>query len=110
MIVVFPDIYVSATQDKCSALDDKNNAAYDNFINLLTKEIMPFMEQNYSIKTGRENTAITGFSMGGRESLYIGFTRPDLFGISGRCVRHRAFRCRTVSLRSGRVRSRTCFM
>jgi enterochelin esterase-like enzyme len=83
MIVVFPDIYASATQDKCNALDNKNNAAYDNFINLLTKEIMPFMEQNYSIKTGRENTAITGFSMGGRESLYIGFTRPDLFGYIG---------------------------
>ena len=83
MIVVFPDIYASATQDKCDGLNDKNNAAYDNFINVLTKEIMPYMEQNYSIKTGRENTAITGFSMGGRESLYIGFSRPDLFGYVG---------------------------
>lgn len=83
MIVVFPDIYASATQDKCDGLDAKNNAAYDNFINLLIKEIMPYMEKNYSIKTGRENTAITGFSMGGRESLYIGFDRPDLFGYIG---------------------------
>ena len=83
MIVVFPDIYASATQDKCDGLNDKNNAAYDNFINLLIKEIMPFMEKNYSIKTGRDNTAITGFSMGGRESLYIGLTRPDLFGYIG---------------------------
>ncbi|HAS78821.1 MAG TPA: glycoside hydrolase family 43, partial [Ruminococcus sp.] len=83
MIVVFPDIYASATQDKCDGLNDKNNAAYDNFINVLTKEIMPYMEQNYSIKTGRDNTAITGFSMGGRESLYIGFSRPDLFGYVG---------------------------
>ena len=83
MIVVFPDIYASATQDKCDGLNDKNNAAYDNFINELTKEIMPYMEQHYSIKTGRDNTAITGFSMGGRESLYIGLTRPDLFGYIG---------------------------
>ena len=81
--MVFPDIYASATQDKCDGLDAKNNAAYDNFINLLVKEIMPYMEQNYSIKTGRDNTAITGFSMGGRESLYIGFSRPDLFGYVG---------------------------
>lgn len=44
---------------------------------------MPYMEQHYSIKTGRDNTAITGFSMGGRESLYIGFSRPDLFGYVG---------------------------
>lgn len=83
MIVVFPDIYASDTQDKCDGLNDKNNKAYDNFINELTKEIMPYMEQHYSIKTGRENTAITGFSMGGRESLYIGFSRPDLFGYVG---------------------------
>ena len=83
MIVVFPDIYASDTQDKCDGLNDKNNKAYDNFINLLTKEIMPYMEQNYSIETGRDNTAITGFSMGGRESLYIGFSRPDLFGYVG---------------------------
>ncbi|MGN0647757.1 MAG: glycoside hydrolase family 98 domain-containing protein [Oscillospiraceae bacterium] len=83
MIVVFPDIYASATQDACDGLDAKNNAAYDNFINVLVKEIMPYMEQHYSIKTGRDNTAITGFSMGGRESLYIGFSRPDLFGYVG---------------------------
>ncbi len=83
MIVVFPDIYASDTQDECDGLNDKNNKAYDNFINELTKEIMPYMEQHYSIKTGRDNTAITGFSMGGRESLYIGFSRPDLFGYVG---------------------------
>lgn len=83
MIVVFPDIYASDTQDKCDGLNEKNNKAYDNFINELTKEIMPYMEQHYSIKTGRDNTAITGFSMGGRESLYIGFSRPDLFGYVG---------------------------
>ena len=83
MIVVFPDIYASDTQDVCDGLNEKNNAAYDNFIHLLTEEIMPYMEQNYSILTDRKNTAITGFSMGGRESLYIGFSRPDLFGYVG---------------------------
>lgn len=83
MIVVFPDIYASATQDKCDGLNDKNNKAYDNFINELTKEIMPYMQSHYSIKTGRDNTAITGFSMGGRESLFIGFSRPNLFGYVG---------------------------
>ncbi len=83
MIVVFPYIYSSATQDSCSAMDDANNAAYDNFINDLIVDLMPHIEKNYSIKTGRENTAITGFSMGGRESLLIGMKRPDLFGYVG---------------------------
>ena len=83
MIVVFPYIYSSATQENCSAMDNANNAAYDNFINDLTKDLMPHIEKTYSVKTGRENTAITGFSMGGRESLLIGMKRPDLFGYVG---------------------------
>ncbi|MDO5558087.1 MAG: endo-1,4-beta-xylanase [Oscillospiraceae bacterium] len=83
MIVVFPYIYSSATQADCSGMDDANNAAYDNFINDLTKDLMPHIEKTYSVKTGRENTAITGFSMGGRESLLIGMQRPDLFGYVG---------------------------
>ena len=83
MIVVFPDVYASATQDKCSGMDAANNAAYDNFINLLVRDFMPYIEKHYSVKTGPENTAITGGSMGGRESLYVGFQRPDLFGYIG---------------------------
>ncbi|CDD53458.1 o-Glycosyl hydrolase [Ruminococcus sp. CAG:379] len=83
MIVVFPYIYSSATQDSCSAMDDANNAAYDNFINDLVVDLMPHIESTYSVKTGRDNTAITGFSMGGRESLLIGMKRSDLFGYVG---------------------------
>ncbi len=83
MICVFPYIYSSATQKDCSGMDDNNNRAYDNFINDLTKDLMPYIEKNYSVKTGRDNTAITGFSMGGRESLLIGMKRPDLFGYIG---------------------------
>lgn len=83
MIVVFPYIYSSATQDSCTAMDDANNAAYDNFINDLVVDLMPHIEKTYSVKTGRDYTAITGFSMGGRESLLIGMKRPDLFGYVG---------------------------
>lgn len=83
MIVVFPYIYSSATQDNCSTMDDANNAAYDNFINDLVVDLMPHIESTYSVKTGRDNTAITGFSMGGRESLLIGMKRSDLFGYVG---------------------------
>lgn len=83
MIVVFPYIYSSATQDNCSGMDDANNAAYDNFINDLVVDLMPHIESTYSVKTGRDNTAITGFSMGGRESLLIGMKRSDLFGYVG---------------------------
>lgn len=82
-IVVFPFMYASKTKDQCTAIDDENVLAYDNFVNDLVDDLMPFMEANYSILTGKENTAITGFSMGGRESLAIGFYKPELFGYVG---------------------------
>jgi len=56
---------------------------YDNFINELVDVIMPYMEEHYSILTGKDNTAVCGFSMGGRNSLYIAYKRPDLFGYVG---------------------------
>ena len=44
---------------------------------------MPHIESKYSVATGRENTAVTGFSMGGRESLQIGMKYADKFGYVG---------------------------
>ncbi|MBQ1464406.1 MAG: family 43 glycosylhydrolase [Ruminococcus sp.] len=77
MILVFPDVYSSATQAGCSAMDEPNNQAYDNFLNDFTRDLMPHIEKTYSVLTGRENTAVTGFSMGGRESLNIGMKLAD---------------------------------
>lgn len=80
MIVVFPYMYASKTQDVCTAIDIKNVEAYDNFVNDLVDDLMPFMAENYSVKEGKLNTAVSGFSMGGRETLAIALYRPDLFG------------------------------
>lgn len=67
----------------CTKMDLQNSLNYDNFINDLTTDLMPFIEQSFSVAEGRENTAITGFSMGGRELLFIGFSHPELFGYIG---------------------------
>lgn len=84
MIVVLPNIFATSVIGKTAGFDRESVEAYDNFINDLTTDLMPYIEENYSILDGRENQAIAGFSMGGREALYIGFTRPDLFGyVSG---------------------------
>ena len=83
MIVVYPYMYASKVKEQCDAINIENVLAYDNFVNELVDDIMPFMRKNYSIKEGKENTAITGFSMGGRESLAIGLMRPDIFGYVG---------------------------
>ncbi len=83
MIIVFPQMFSSNTMTSPGGMNQETCVGYDMFLDDLTKDLMPYMEQNYSIKTGRENTAISGFSMGGRESLYIGVMRPDLFGYIG---------------------------
>lgn len=80
MIIVLPDMFATTDKNQQVGFNLESTAAYDNFINDLTNDLMPFIEENYSILTDRENQAISGFSMGGREALYIGFTRPDLFG------------------------------
>lgn len=83
MIVVLPYIYCSKDMPYCTGMDLQNSLNYDNFINDLTADLMPFIENNFSVAKGRENTAVTGFSMGGRESLFIGFSHPELFGYIG---------------------------
>ncbi|KAG4098345.1 carbohydrate esterase family 1 protein [Neocallimastix lanati (nom. inval.)] len=84
MIIVLPNEYApEGGKEVTPAFNQEFFDGYDNFINDLVGSIMPYMEANYSILTGRENTAICGFSMGGRNSLYIGYKRPDLFGYVG---------------------------
>ena len=54
-----------------------------NFVDDIVDSLMPHIESKYSVATGRENTAVTGFSMGGRESLQIGMKYADKFGYVG---------------------------
>lgn len=83
MIIVLPYIFCDKNMPSCTGMDMKNCLAYDNFINDMTTDLIPFIESTFSVKKGRENTAITGFSMGGRESLFIGFNHPELFAYIG---------------------------
>ncbi|MBQ3841411.1 MAG: hypothetical protein II820_01835 [Ruminiclostridium sp.] len=83
MIVVLPYMFCSREMPVCTGMDLKNCLAYDNFINDLTADLMPFIEESFPVKKDRLNTAITGFSMGGREALFIGFRHPELFGYIG---------------------------
>lgn len=82
MIIVIPNIRAGADDSYPSdnAFSLEHYAKFDNFINDLRECLMPYIEENYSIAVGRENTAIGGLSMGGRESLYIGLNMLDTFG------------------------------
>lgn len=83
MIVVLPYIYCSKDMPYCTGMDTQNTLNYDNFINDMMTDLVPFIEESFSVAGGRKNTAITGFSMGGRESLFIGISHPEMFGYIG---------------------------
>ncbi|OUM70580.1 carbohydrate esterase family 1 protein [Piromyces sp. E2] len=85
MIIVSPrvNVYKDGVEDVPAGFTTEYLSGFDNFIEELVGSVMPFIEQKYNVLTGRENTAIAGFSMGGRTALYIGYTRPDLFGYVG---------------------------
>ena len=85
MILVMPNCRARENDaaNPPDAFSLSNYQAFDNFINDLRDNVMPFVKENFSIKEGRENTAIAGFSMGGRTALYIGLSMQETFGYTG---------------------------
>ncbi len=83
MIVVFPNMYAKTDPNQQPGFNAEAVLPYDNFINDLVNDLIPLIESRYPVYTDRENRAILGFSMGGRETLFIGLSRPDLFGYIG---------------------------
>lgn len=56
---------------------------YNNFLNDFEQCLKPYIDENYSTLPDRENTAICGFSMGGRVTLHLGFALQDTFRYVG---------------------------
>jgi enterochelin esterase-like enzyme len=58
-------------------------AMYRVFNDDLVGSIMPYVEANYRVIPNREKRAIAGFSRGGGQSLFAGFTNLDKFAWIG---------------------------
>lgn len=56
---------------------------YSIFANELTNDIMPYVEANYRTVNDKEHRAIAGFSRGGGQSLFAGFSNLDKFAYIG---------------------------
>jgi enterochelin esterase-like enzyme len=61
----------------------EHQKAFENFENDLLKDVIPFIESTYPVKTGRENRALAGLSMGGGQSLNFGLGNLDTFAWIG---------------------------
>jgi len=58
----------------------RNNETYEAY---LLKEVIPMVESEYRVAEGRDNWAISGLSMGGGQSLGIGFGNLERFSAIG---------------------------
>src|SRR6202008_639437 len=57
--------------------------AFAKFEDDLLKDVIPFIEKNYSVQAEREHRALAGLSMGGGQSLNFGLGNLDTFAWVG---------------------------
>lgn len=79
MIVVMPNGRASATPVTGNPMGGNVFADFANFENDLLKDLIPFIQANYSVKPGNENRALAGLSMGGGQTLNFGFAHLETF-------------------------------
>ena len=80
VIIVFPNMFATGDPNIQPGFNSEQTAPYDNFINDLINDLIPFIEKKYSVISDREHRGLIGFSMGGRETLFIGLMRSDVIG------------------------------
>ena len=56
------------------------HASGGEFANDMVRNIIPFIEKHYSVRSGRDNRAVCGVSMGGVYETYLLEHHPELFG------------------------------
>ena len=83
MILVNVDMYTDKQALKADTKEEKLRYAYDKVIDDIGTDVMPFIQENYPVKKGREYTAVAGMSQGGSESLATGFQWLDKIGWIG---------------------------
>ena len=87
MIVVMPLGYgeMSFVRNGMSVWQDpvRVESNVSLFSQSLLTEVLPQVEQEYSVSARREDRAIAGLSMGGREALSVGFKHADQFAYVG---------------------------
>ncbi|MBR2590945.1 MAG: hypothetical protein IKE65_08485 [Clostridia bacterium] len=80
LIIVGVDMFTDSLEEKKSKTDEQLRYSYDKVMDDVKTDLMPFIEKNYPVKTGRENTAVAGLSEGGAKSLCTGFMHLDKIG------------------------------
>lgn len=77
VLIITPGVGPSSYYYDSPLLDSVRYETY------MTKELIPFVDQNYNTIKEREGRAITGLSMGGHGAMMISAKNPELFIAAG---------------------------
>lgn len=75
--------HVAPGHDPARQSDSPNPMATERFEESLVADVIPFVESHYRVKTGKENRAVTGLSMGGWQTQKLAVKHPDVFDYYG---------------------------
>jgi len=56
-------------------------AMEDDYVNFLSEELVPFIDERYNTSRVREDRCIVGDSLGGLMALYVALMSPEIFGV-----------------------------
>jgi S-formylglutathione hydrolase FrmB len=76
-------IFVYADGGKSSWYFDSPIDSTSQYESYITKELVPYIDANFSTKANSKSRAITGLSMGGHGAMYLAIRHSDLFGAAG---------------------------
>jgi enterochelin esterase-like enzyme len=82
MIVVMPNGRAQPN-DRAEGNVMASAPAFAKFEEDLLRDVIPFVESKYSVRTDRESRALAGLSMGGGQSLNFGLSNLDTFAWIG---------------------------
>lgn len=86
-IFEFADLYnmiiVSVDGDYSSWYFDSPVDSTIRYETYITKELIPFIDQNFNTIQNKKGRAITGLSMGGHGALYLAIRHQEIFGAAG---------------------------
>jgi enterochelin esterase-like enzyme len=80
MLIVIPNGNVSKPGSTAAGYTEEAMTAFKEE---LFGNVIPFIEANYRVKTGAENRAVAGLSMGGGQAFYTGLRNTDMFANVG---------------------------
>ena len=85
MIIVIPNIRArhKSVETPPAFFSVEHFQEFDNFLNDLRNDLMPYIRKNYPVLPGRDNQAVAGLSMGGRSALHVGINLIGDFAYIG---------------------------